>query len=76
MFLRHESDNKGKSIANKAEKNPITWVGSEPGPPGQKSNTLPLSYRVYSLTQFPEIRYKPISYAYGRVIGRDNVFQA
>ena len=33
--LRHESRNKEQSIANKAEKNPMTLVGIEPGPPGQ-----------------------------------------
>ena len=34
-ILRHESRNKEQSIANKAEKNPMTLVGIEPGPPGQ-----------------------------------------
>ena len=44
-------------------KNPMTLVGFEPGPPGYKSNALPLSQRVYSLRQLSEIGYKPISYA-------------
>ena len=35
MLLRHESRNKEQSIANYAEKNPMTLVGIEPGPPGQ-----------------------------------------
>ena len=34
-FLRHESRNKEQSIANKAEKIPMTLVGIEPRPLGQ-----------------------------------------
>ena len=33
--LRHQSRNKEQSIANKAEKNPMTLVGIKPGPPAQ-----------------------------------------
>ena len=35
QFLQHESRNKEQSIANLAEKNPMTLVGIEPGLPGQ-----------------------------------------
>ena len=35
VVLRHESRNNEQSIANKAEKFPMTLVDIEPGPPGQ-----------------------------------------
>ena len=68
-ILRHESHNKEQIIANKAEKNPMTLEGFEPGPPGYKSNALPLSQRVYSLTQLSEIGYKRV----GRKILRNRL---
>ena len=42
-LLRHESRKKEQSTANKVEKNPMTMVRIELGPPGYKSNALPLS---------------------------------
>ena len=39
----------------------MTLVRIESGLPGYKSNALPLSQRVYSLTQLSEIGYKPIA---------------
>ena len=62
LLLRHVSRNKEQRTANLAEKNPMTLVRIEPGPPGYKSNALPLSQRVYSLKQLSEIGYKPIRY--------------
>ena len=73
MFLRIALDNCSAEVLVSTEKIPMTLVGIEPGPLGYKSNALPLRQRVYSLTQLSEIRYKPISYASGRVIGRNTL---